>query len=152
MSPYLPPTVSPQNTAWNEYGAHGDDTLPGLAWILALAAGIVLGVAHLLSWNLLFPTTDAQLLFRVDTVILLAGPVVVAAASVAMVTLRLPVGYGATHVWIPILMLWATIGYVIYATARVTLVILILYSFRSLPADVYETTSTKWLDFIPFFH
>ena len=39
-----------------------------------------------------------------------------------------------------------------YAAARILLLLLTVYSFYSLPDDVYETPRAGWLSFIPFFH
>ena len=44
------------------------------------------------------------------------------------------------------------VALVAYILARFILLFLLVYSFWSLPAGVYDATSIGWLNFIPFLH
>ena len=44
------------------------------------------------------------------------------------------------------------VAVVVYILARFILLFLLVYSFWSLPAGVYDATNIGWLNFIPFLH
>ena len=118
-----------------------------------------MGAAHALSWDVRFPSTDAQLLFLVNTIVLLVWPAVVGVVMICgafgLTVLRWKyelwcLKYVTSHPWLAVL--GSVVCFGVYAFARVTLIFLVLYSFSSLPAGVYGTKGADWLGFIPFLH
>ena len=107
-----------------------------LSALLALAAG------HLVSWNIEFPRSRGQVLWRVCSV----GLIVLGVRHIVWSYYF----YDSDALSMPHPFYWlCTISYVI---ARFILAFLLVYSFSSLPAGVYDTKDIGWLNFVPFLH
>ena len=134
------------------------------AFTTFITSGLIAG-GHLLSWNAEFPRTRAQILWRVCSVYALFGPwsafpsMVGYLVGFAMVKGLWPKkGVSAKIRDFLLKLILVAVGsfwvfmLLMYAAARVLLLLLVIYSFYSLPEDVYETPRAGWLGFIPFFH
>ncbi|KAI0753365.1 hypothetical protein C8Q80DRAFT_1267772 [Daedaleopsis nitida] len=111
--------------------------------LLATAASILLGLAHLACWNVEFPNSNGQVLWRYCTLLIIILPVVVSFIIMgAAIILRGWVTDAMNKMALTLI--------VIYCVARLILLILLGHSFQSLPAGVYDTVS--WLSFIPSIH
>ena len=109
--------------------------------VLALSP-LILGAGHLASWNLQFQLYNAQIMWRASSITAIIFPVVFAIAAIKC--------NSPEHrtLW-ALLMVTAGAAYLV---ARFLLLYLLIYSFWSLPAGVYETRDVDWLDYVPFFH
>ena len=109
--------------------------------VLALSP-LILGAGHLASWNLQFQLNNAQIMWRaasIATIVLLVG------FAIAAIKCNFH-KHKTQWVW---LMFAAGAAYLI---ARFLLLYLLVYSFWSLPEDVYATEDVNWLNYIPFLH
>lgn len=113
--------------------------------LIAAAAGLLVGLAHLACWNVEFPNNNGQVLWRYCSVALIVLPVVVfiIILGAAIIDKRW-VTRAMNMIALPLITL--------YCVARIILLILIGHSFQSLPAGVYDTSSISWISFIPFYH
>ncbi|KAG2755144.1 hypothetical protein P692DRAFT_20719093 [Suillus brevipes Sb2] len=105
-------------------------------------SGIVFGGIHCLGWNYLFQTDTQYMLWRAASL----------GTACAPVLLFLDLGCGmllgrSVSNYRYFIVTFATISSLVYIAARITLVVLILLSFRSLPFGVYDTV--VWTQFIP---
>ncbi|KAG0699100.1 hypothetical protein DFH29DRAFT_62933 [Suillus ampliporus] len=142
------------------YGTHHDAPIALLAPAIGTYSGIVFGGIHCLGWNFFFQSHAEQILWRAASL----GMACICASQFVFVMLG--AGYwnrGAINVQmrglrikIPSLVLDITACYcvilslfssLIYITSRVTLVVLMILSFRSLPPGVYDTV--VWTEFVP---
>ncbi|KAG1880137.1 hypothetical protein F4604DRAFT_520054 [Suillus subluteus] len=116
----------------------------GIVILIGCSSGIVFGGIHCLGWNYLFQTYTQHMLWRAASLGIAGAPIL----------LFLDLEYG---IWLGrnvreyryFIITFATISSVIYITARVTLILLMILSFRSLPLGVYYTV--VWTQFIPHF-
>ncbi|KAG2029927.1 hypothetical protein BDR03DRAFT_226181 [Suillus americanus] len=116
----------------------------GIVILIGCSSGIVFGGIHCLGWNYLFQTYTQHMLWRAASLGIAGAPIL----------LFLDLEYG---IWLGrnvreyryFIITFATISSLIYITARVTLILLMLLSFRSLPLGVYDTV--VWTQFIPHF-
>lgn len=113
--------------------------------LVAAAASVVVGLAHLACWDVEFPNSNGQVLWRYCSVLLLALPV---AVFVIILGAAIIDRQRVTEV----MNVMALSMIVVYCMARVVLLILLGHSFQSLPKGVYDTHSVPWLSFIPFIH
>lgn len=113
--------------------------------LVAAAASLLVGIAHVLCWDVEFPNSNGQVLWRCCTVLLIVLPI-------AVFTIIL----GAAVIdkrWVTDVMNKMSLTMiVIYCVARLILLILLGHSFQSLPAGVYSTRDISWLSFVPFIH
>ena len=107
-------------------------------------SGMLFAGIHCLGWNFLFQTHPEQILWRTSSFAILG----------ASVSISISIGYEfVQRNWKSLpsihdfLETAITISYFIYIAARLTLIVLILLSFRSLPPGVYSTVA--WTKFIP---
>ena len=111
--------------------------------LVAAAASLLVGLAHLACWNVEFPNSNGQILWRYCTLLLIILPVLVFVIilGAALIQKRL----------VTVVMNQMALTMIVtYCIARVMLLILLGQSFQSLPAKVYDTLS--WLSLIPFIH
>jgi hypothetical protein len=113
--------------------------------LLATAAGLLVGLAHLACWNVEFPDSNGQILWRICSSLLIVLPVIVFIIILgAAIILRHWVTEAMNKIALTLI--------VAYCIARIILLVLLGHSFQSLPAAVYDTHSISWLSYIPFFH
>lgn len=110
-----------------------------------LTTGVFLAAGHLLSWNIDFGDGKVQTLWRVCTLAVLVG-VVLLAISFGMLESRV-----VKDSWIYQLSasVFVAVGTLTYMLSRLILLYLVVYSFHSLPAGVYD--NIDWLNYIPCF-
>ncbi|KAH9854730.1 hypothetical protein C2E23DRAFT_912830 [Lenzites betulinus] len=113
--------------------------------MVAAGASIVVGLAHLACWNVEFPNSNGQVLWRACSIALIVLPIAVTVIilGAAVIDRR----------WVTEVMnKMALTMIVVYCIARAVLLILLGHSFQSLPKGVYDTRSIPWLSYIPFIH
>ena len=108
------------------------------ALLVTLLAALILGAGHVASWNTQFLTNHGQLVWRICSIFIMGAPTLTVVGVVFM---------NWTQSWVYIVVVSLA-----YLVARFTLLLLIGYSFYSLPAGVYDTNHVEWLSFLPFFH
>ncbi|KAI8983169.1 hypothetical protein BD414DRAFT_74057 [Trametes punicea] len=113
--------------------------------LVATAASLLVGLAHLACWDVEFPNSNGQPLWRVCTLLLIVIPVIVFVIILGAAIIQLSWVTAAMNVMALSLI-------VVYCNARLILLILLGHSFQSLPAAVYDTSEVPWLSFIPFIH
>lgn len=96
------------------------------------------GVFHCLAWNSPFPSSNERLAWRIcsTAMVALPGPMILTFNYRAKLT---------GNISDPIIIL----VFLVYAIARLALIILAFMSLRALPADAYETV--PWTNYIPHF-
>jgi hypothetical protein len=99
----------------------------------------VFGAIHCLGWNDTFQGRTEQLLWRVASLEIVLTPV-----AILMLSYFLWADDSEGEV---VASVGLVVGAVIYMVARVTLIVLLLMSLRSLPPGVYDTVA--WTKFIP---
>ncbi|EJC99887.1 uncharacterized protein FOMMEDRAFT_160342 [Fomitiporia mediterranea MF3/22] len=104
--------------------------------------GAVFGGIHCAAWNATFPDTNGQLIWRFCCIVLIGCPAFFSSFLVIEGNDKESLRYKFFHTLF-------SAFFSVYAVARVHLIILIAYSFRSLPANAY--TEVKWVSFIPQF-
>ena len=138
----------------------------GKAALVTSATSVILATGHLVSWTNQFPHQRAQLLWRICSLYLILGPF-----TFLPFTPLNPAGYGVfmfcwTRLTNPRLrtsdekmktrslfepsVMCLIFLIAVYVMARLLLIVLIIYSFFSLPADVYKTADNHWMDFLSF--
>jgi hypothetical protein len=113
----------------------------GLAVLLVgCFSGMVFGGIHCVGWNFPFQSHTEQVLWRVASLAVLCTPISIVIDYSYMV--------GSWGFDLDGLVLYITllVGFA-YIAARLTLIVLILLNFRSLPPGVYDTVA--WTKFIP---
>ncbi|KAG2362833.1 hypothetical protein BDR07DRAFT_1283656 [Suillus spraguei] len=105
--------------------------------LIGCFSGTVFGGIHCLGWNDLFQWHAEQMIWRV-------GSLAIASASLSLFLLS---SYTIWRSENRITACALVASAFIYAVARVTLLVLMLASFRSLPSGVYDTVA--WTKFIP---
>ncbi|EJC99831.1 uncharacterized protein FOMMEDRAFT_112880 [Fomitiporia mediterranea MF3/22] len=113
--------------------------------VIAAIAGFLVGLAHLSSWNVEFPDSNGQALWRICSIAVTVLPLIAAGSIYGAAMVRRDLVTELMN--LTVLTLSVT-----YCTARLILFILLGYSFWSLPAGVYDTKPLGWLNDIPFFH
>ncbi|KAI0670741.1 hypothetical protein C8Q78DRAFT_991470 [Trametes maxima] len=112
---------------------------------VAAAASLFVGLAHLACWDVEFPNTNGQVLWRYCSVFIIVLPI-----------FEFVIILGAAIIdrhWVTEAMNKIALTFiVIYCMARLVLLILLGHSFQSLPAGAYDTKDIPWLSFIPFIH
>lgn len=104
-------------------------------------AATIVGVSALAQWNAHFPTSTTQTLWRSFSIVSATIPIL----SASVVQFEFDGGWAKMcHRIVAFTLL------VLHVLNRVVLIVLVFYSFHSLPSDVYATAT--WLDFFPFFH
>jgi hypothetical protein len=101
---------------------------------------MVFGGIHCVGWNFPFQSHTEQVLWRVASLAVLCTPISIVIDYSYMV--------GSWGFDLDGLVLYITllVGFA-YIAARLTLIVLILLNFRSLPPGVYDTVA--WTKFIP---
>ncbi|KAG1720369.1 hypothetical protein EDB19DRAFT_1885187 [Suillus lakei] len=110
--------------------------------LIGCLSGIVFGGIHCLGWNYLFQRHTQHMLWRAASLGIACAPVL----------LFLDLEYG---MWLGrnvskyryFIITFATISSLIYIAARVTLIVLMLLTLRSLPLGVYDTV--VWTQYLP---
>ncbi|KAG1741718.1 hypothetical protein EDB19DRAFT_1850920 [Suillus lakei] len=128
-------------------GGYDHHHLPNRNHIITLFigcfSGMVFGGMHCLGWNGLFQGHAEQILWRTASLVIVSTPVFVLLSFGLLILSRSPSWRGGRDV----ATLAIVTGAVIYIFARVTLLVLMLLSFQSLPSGVYDTV--VWTKFIP---
>ncbi|KAI0657379.1 hypothetical protein C8Q70DRAFT_285869 [Cubamyces menziesii] len=113
--------------------------------LVAAAASLLVGFAHLACWDVEFPNSNGQALWRWCTLVLIVHPIVVFVIILGAAVVQ--------RGWVTAAMnKMALTLIVVYCIARLVLLILLGHSFQSLPKGVYDTKDVPWLSFIPFIH
>ncbi|KAL7279913.1 hypothetical protein ACG7TL_006322 [Trametes sanguinea] len=113
--------------------------------LVAAAASLLVGLAHLACWDVEFPNANGQPLWRVCTLVLIIIPIIVFVIILGAAIIQ--------RRWVTAVMnVMALSLIVVYCIARLVLFILLGHSFESLPAAVYSTRDVPWLSYIPFIH
>lgn len=125
--------------------------------LIGSLSGAVFGSIHCLGWNVLFQGRTEQILWRAASLAIVSAPLSIFLLNTYAIRLD--------HFWLDRFWLdrswlnhWSNIveavtflamlaNFLMYAVARVTVIVLILMSFRSLPPGVYDAVS--WTKFIP---
>ena len=121
----------------------------GIILLIGCCSGMVFGGIHCAGWHFSFHCHAEQTLWRAASLAILCAPVSIILSYIYEVSsagLRyLP---STVHRKIQILLETATwICSFLYIAARITLIVLMLMSLRSLPPGVYDTVA--WTKFIP---
>ncbi|KAG1794786.1 uncharacterized protein HD556DRAFT_1236346 [Suillus plorans] len=107
--------------------------------LIGCFSGMVFGGIHCLGWNH-FSTAMQSTLWRTTSLLVICAPVVISLDTLSFMHRRRPLmmifGFLPGH-----------IAALIYITARITLIVLIILSLQSLPTGVYDTVA--WTRFIP---
>ncbi|KAI9058410.1 hypothetical protein FKP32DRAFT_1581665 [Trametes sanguinea] len=113
--------------------------------LVATAASLLVGLAHLACWDVEFPNANGQPLWRACTLVLIVVPIIVFVIILGAAIIQ--------RRWVTAAMnVMALTLIVVYCIARLVLFILLGHSFESLPAAVYSTRDVPWLSYIPFIH
>ena len=111
---------------------------------MLVAAGIF-GAGHLASWDIEFPRSNGQILWRICSVGVLVSALGLIAANHICVESSSSTTFDVAD--------WAYLTFLsLYVMMRCLLALLLVYSFSSLPSGVYTTKGVEWLDFVPFLH
>jgi hypothetical protein len=110
--------------------------------LIGCLSGIVFGGIHCLGWNYLFQTETQYMLWRAASLGTACAPVLLFLDLWCGMLLGRSVSEYKYFI-----ITFATISSLVYIAARVSLVVLILLSFQSLPLGVYDTV--VWTQFIP---
>ncbi|KAF8312770.1 uncharacterized protein EI90DRAFT_3137132 [Cantharellus anzutake] len=100
-----------------------------------IATGMIFGGIHCLAWSFAFPTRTEMILWRVSAIYITVAPV-----------------FPILITWIndgSVLQVFALVFALVYAAARVILLVLTFSSLRSPPPSLYQTPS--WSSFLPHF-
>ncbi|KAG2137506.1 hypothetical protein DEU56DRAFT_887260 [Suillus clintonianus] len=110
---------------------------------IGCVSGMVFGVIHCLGWNVLFQGHVEQILWRAASLAIISTP-----ASILLLFCYVIWGTRWTSLGRSVAIALAA-SFFIYIVARVTLVVLLLMSLRSLPPGVYDAVA--WTKFFPHF-
>ncbi|KAG1781120.1 hypothetical protein EV702DRAFT_644763 [Suillus placidus] len=102
-------------------------------------SGMVFGGIHCLGWNYFFHRHTEDILWRTTSLGVICAPVVISLDTLSYM-----------RYWKNLKIFGLPLGLIaslIYITARVTLIVLMILSLRSLPTGVYDTVA--WTRFIP---
>jgi hypothetical protein len=95
-------------------------------------SGMVFGAIHCVGWDFPFQSHAEQALWRASSLVMLCSPI----------------SFLVTYIFENDLFVFITISYIFaYIAARLTLIVLVLLSFQSLPLGVHDTVA--WTKFIP---
>ncbi|KAG2755143.1 hypothetical protein P692DRAFT_20827581 [Suillus brevipes Sb2] len=108
--------------------------------LIGCFSGMVFGAIHCLGWNYLFQRPTEHMLWRAASLGIASAP------ALLFVYVEYWVGWRNSRVVRYIIMCVALITSIIYIAARVTLIVLIMLSLRSLPLGAYDTVA--WTQFI----
>ncbi|KAI0349478.1 hypothetical protein OH77DRAFT_1229751 [Trametes cingulata] len=113
--------------------------------LIAAVASLFVGLAHLACWDVEFPNSNGQVLWRYCTVLIIVLPLVVCVIILGAAVVQ--------RTWVTAAMNKMALTLIVtYCIARLILLILLGHSFQSLPQTVYDTQDIPWLSFIPFIH
>jgi hypothetical protein len=107
--------------------------------LIGCCSGAVFGAIHCLGWNDAFQGRTEQLLWRVASLEIVLTPV-----AILMLSYFLWADDSEGEV---VASVGLVVGALIYMVARITLIVLLLMSLRTLPPGVYDTVA--WTKFIP---
>ncbi|KAG1741710.1 hypothetical protein EDB19DRAFT_709047 [Suillus lakei] len=133
-------------------GGYDDDRIEGRNHIITLFigcfSGMVFGGMHCLGWNFLFQGHTEQILWRTASLVIVSTPVSILLSFGFFIWINDSMAEHLVHTVAASAALFTIFAsMVIYIVARVTLIVLLLLSFRSLPSGVYDTVA--WTKFIP---
>ncbi|KAG2130720.1 hypothetical protein DEU56DRAFT_954638 [Suillus clintonianus] len=111
--------------------------------LIGCFSGMVFGGIHCLGWNVLFQGHTEQILWRAASLMVASAPVFILLIFGCAILLEVTEGHWGENV----ARFAAVIMVAIYVAARITFIVLLLLSFRSLPPGVYDTVA--WTKFIP---
>ncbi|KAG2136379.1 uncharacterized protein EDB93DRAFT_788549 [Suillus bovinus] len=110
--------------------------------ILGCSSAVIYGGLHFLGWHYLFEGHTQQVLWRVASI-------VIASASVPLLlTFSVVISFDFKEDSWAVKLAVVTAAF-IYITTRITIIVLIVSSLRSLPPGAYDTVA--WTTFIPHF-
>ncbi|KAG1732838.1 hypothetical protein EDB19DRAFT_1246315 [Suillus lakei] len=131
--------------------------MPIIPTIIGCVSGIVYGGIHCLGWNFLFSRHAEHILWRVASIAMVYAPLMTffVFTTISVVDMKL-VDFGWIWDKIPSRLqviisasyaCFEILSTLFYAFARVTTVVLMMLSLRSLPPGAYDTVA--WTNFIP---
>lgn len=103
---------------------------------LVVTVSALFGACHIIAWNFSFPSLIEQLLWRISSIFCMALPLVIIIFSYVHPDIRYGIAY-----------LFAVGLILMYFLARLTLLVEVFVSLRSVPAGVYQTVD--WSLYIP---
>lgn len=106
---------------------------------MSFVATVILGAGHLASWDAQFSNSSEVLLWKVCSVAVIVIPVLIIILKFIDKVRKVPYPLMFASVFL-------------YIITRAYLLILLVFSFTSLPSAMYDMKSTNWLNLIPFFH
>jgi len=112
---------------------------------VALIGSLLFAACHLAFWNYSFPTSNAQILWRVCSITAVVLSVCAIASSYVLSNHRHWTNENSPYA---LFMAITGVTFIIsYCAVRLTLVLLLLYSFRSMSMDIYK--EVVWSHFLP---
>ncbi|KAG1880118.1 hypothetical protein F4604DRAFT_519350 [Suillus subluteus] len=111
--------------------------------LIGCFSGAVFGAIHCLGWNILFQEHAEQILWRTASLAIVSVPVSILLFCSYAISLN-----GSNDINGAITILALVASSFIYIVARVTLIVLILMNFRSLPPGIYDTVA--WIHICNF--
>ncbi|KAG1741702.1 hypothetical protein EDB19DRAFT_2024604 [Suillus lakei] len=124
---------------------------PVIMLFIGCFSGMVFGGMHCLGWNFLFQRHAEQILWRMASLVIVSTPVSILLSYGCLIWVNSQTTEhdvsAVTVVAVYAMFFTAFASMFIYIIARVTLLVLILLNFRSLPPGVYDTVA--WTKCIP---
>ncbi|KAG2029928.1 hypothetical protein BDR03DRAFT_975376 [Suillus americanus] len=109
--------------------------------LIGCFSGMVFGAIHCLGWNYLFQRPTEHVLWHAASLGIAGAP------ALLFLYVEYWIGWRSSNAGRYIIMCAAIITSFIYVAARVTLLVLIMLSLRTLPLGAYDTVA--WTQFIP---
>lgn len=128
------------------FGARMSETVPVL---IGSYSGVLLGGVHCLGWNFSFRRPAELILWRVASIIMACAPmqIITLVAGSRGHQRRNPRNPILAMLYVRLKYLIPILGTVSYLFARITIFVLMILSFQSLPPGVYDTVD--WTAFFP---
>jgi hypothetical protein len=137
----IEPVISPRAVLARRIASLGGytDSHGGTILLIECFSGMAFGAIHCVGWSYFFQKHTEQVLWRVASLTIFCAPI-----STAIFYCFVVLGWFDLAEFFFLIVLLAGFAYI---AARLTLIVLILLSFRSLPPGVYDTVA--WTKFIP---
>ncbi|KAJ8582550.1 hypothetical protein M405DRAFT_937709 [Rhizopogon salebrosus TDB-379] len=137
----IEPVISPRAVLARRIASLGGytDSRGGTILLIECSSGMAFGAIHCVGWSYFFQKHTEQVLWRVASLTILCAPI-----STPIFYCFVVLGWFDLAELFFLIVLLAGFAYI---AARLTLIVLILLSFRSLPPGAYDTVA--WTKFIP---
>ncbi|KAG1732798.1 hypothetical protein EDB19DRAFT_2026907 [Suillus lakei] len=150
--------VAPSLSGYSDSGLSRDSSPTMISFIIGGVSGMIFGGIHCLGWNFLFPRHAEQILWRAASVGMVYAPLMTFFISIMVYMVdmnnlvacrwiwdKMPPGLQEIIKMFGILLGSLAVNF--YYFGRITTVVLMMLSLRSLPAGAYDTVA--WTKFIP---